>query len=79
MTTLQDLDIHPELLAYINKICPEHWRTSCSDSDINNGLYSRNEDWYGRCARCNLLELTKTTVPEKLDEEGRSSLWRFDW
>lgn len=38
-------------------ICPEHNRTSCSDTDTQNGLYSN--DSYTRCARCTLLEIIK--------------------
>jgi len=78
MSKLKDFNIHPEVLDYINKICPVHWRTSCSDDDIGNWLYSRNEEWYGRCTRCNLLELTRYPIPEKL-KECEYFIGRFDW
>jgi hypothetical protein len=47
-----------EAIDFINLICPEHTRTSCSDKDQNNGFYSRNGDtWHGRCTRCMYLEI----------------------
>ena len=52
------LNFNMELLDFINIIKPEHDRTSCSDSDIANGFYSRNgQTWHGRCTRCMYLEI----------------------
>lgn len=42
----------------IDMIAPEHGRTSCSDTDLNNGLYSNTH--FTRCLRCTLLQIEKT-------------------
>jgi len=41
----------------INMIQPKHGRTSCSDSDLNNGFNSSKS--HTRCMRCTLLEIIK--------------------
>lgn len=72
-------DIDTTVLQFINKICPEHTRSSCSDDDycITNWLYSRDEIWHGRCGRCVLLELAAwEEMPEWLKEDG-AHLWRL--
>lgn len=46
-----------ETLEFINIICPEHDRTSCSDENISNGFYTRGNKWYGRCTRCMYLQI----------------------
>lgn len=49
-----------DALEFIDIIVPDHERTSCSDSDPNNGLYSRNfETWHGRCRRCIYLDILR--------------------
>lgn len=42
-------------LELINKIVPEHTRTSCSDETIYNGWSEDSKNW--RCSRCFLLEV----------------------
>jgi hypothetical protein len=43
---------------FINKICPEHDRTTCDDDNLSNGFGSRDEDGF-RCTRCALLEIAE--------------------
>ncbi len=52
-----------EAIEFINIICPEHDRTSCSDSNISNGFFTRNESWHGRCKRCMYLEILECKTP----------------
>ena len=41
---------------YVNKIAPEHSRTSCDDDDLYNAAYGLDDfDGRGRCYRCTLL------------------------
>ncbi len=60
-----------DVLKFINIICPEHNRTSCSDDNVTNGFYS-GDGWHGRCSRCmyleiaNGIELPKDFNPEHL-------------
>lgn len=49
-------------LELINIISPEHSRTSCSDKELYNGLYSNEHST--RCARCTLLEIIKKGLPK---------------
>jgi len=48
---------------FIDFICPEHGRTSCSDENISNGFYFEedgetiSEKHHPRCVRCALLEI----------------------
>jgi hypothetical protein len=79
MKRIIDFNINIDVLNFIDKICPEHWRTSCSDENINNWLFSRNELWYWRCARCNLLELASWSLVPNWMNEDKDSIWRFDW
>jgi hypothetical protein len=43
---------------FINLICPEHTRTSCSDDNISNGFYFEEDretispQYFHRCGRC---------------------------
>jgi hypothetical protein len=47
-----------DALKFINLVVPEHDRTSCSDTDISNGFFTRNcETWHGRCKRCMYLQV----------------------
>lgn len=47
-------------LEFIDKMMPEHDRTSCDDENTANGFYSRNgESWHGRCTRCMYLEIVR--------------------
>ena len=52
-----------DALEFLNKICPEHTRTSCSDDNIQNGFWSRygydnkENDASGRCSRCMLIQV----------------------
>jgi hypothetical protein len=58
-----------EALEFINIICPEHSRTSCSDENISNGFYS-SPGWQGRCLRCVYLEIASgVKLPEKFNPE----------
>jgi hypothetical protein len=53
---------------FIDFICPEHSRTSCSDDDISNGFYLEEDretiskERYHRCVRCALLEIENGTI-----------------
>ena len=41
----------------LNIIQPEHSRTSCSDTNLQNGFYSN--EGYTRCFRCTILEIIR--------------------
>ena len=53
---------------FIDFICPEHGRTSCSDDNISNGFYLEedgetiSQNYYHRCVRCALLEIENGTI-----------------
>jgi hypothetical protein len=53
---------------FIDFICPEHGRTSCSDENISNGFYLEedgetiSQKYYHRCVRCALLEIENGTI-----------------
>ena len=53
---------------FINLICPEHTRTSCSDDNISNGFYFEEDretispKYFHRCGRCALLEIENGTI-----------------
>lgn len=51
---------------FIDLIIPEHDRTSCSDDNQVNALFSRaGTSWHGRCTRCMYLEILEDrNVPE---------------
>lgn len=71
-----------EAKEFIDIICPEHDRTSCSDDNISNGFYFEEDgetigtQYYHRCTRCALLEIengkvvlndkNKKIIPERL-------------
>jgi len=49
-----------DTIEFINLIKPDHDRTSCSDSDTNNGFRSRTGDsWHGRCTKCMMLQIAR--------------------
>ena len=44
------------MTAYIDRIAPEHERTSCDDNNLINAAYALDDHGgYGRCYRCTLL------------------------
>jgi len=48
---------------YINKIAPEHGRTSCSDTNLYNAAYGLDDfDGHGRCYRCTLLAAAASSI-----------------
>jgi hypothetical protein len=54
-------------LEFINSVCPEHGRTSCSDKNVFNGFSidedgSINKKYAPRCIRCAFLEIENKTV-----------------
>lgn len=56
---------------FVNSLAPEHCRTSCSDSNLSNGFYSRGNGT-PRCQRCALLEaLSGESPPPELTFEFR--------
>lgn len=63
-----------ELKEFIDIVCPEHARTSCSDNDISNGFYLEEDDetvsekYMYRCTRCALLEIENGTI--KMNEKN---------
>ena len=61
-----------DAIEFIDKIRPDHGRTSCSDENTINGLYSRTGDtWHGRCTRCMMLEIARgdEELPENFDPD----------
>jgi hypothetical protein len=42
---------------YINRVAPEHDKTSCSDENMNNARYAAHD--FGGCYRCTLLRAAK--------------------
>ncbi len=54
-------------------IYPEHDRTSCSDNDIQNGFYSRNEQGFGRCTRCMYLQILQGEELPRAVKEAHES------
>jgi hypothetical protein len=58
------------MTAYVDKIAPEHERTSCTDSDLYNAAYALDDHGgYGRCYRCTLLMAVREAInptPEDL-------------
>jgi len=58
-----------EALEFINIICPEHSRTTCSDENISNGFYS-GDGWHARCLRCAYLEIANgIEIPEDFNPD----------
>lgn len=59
------LKIDGRVLQFIDLICPEHSRTSCSDEDWNNYLVY-DKSWCKfpehRCSRCALLQLARDNI-----------------
>lgn len=67
-----------DALEFINIIYPEHGRTSCSDDNISNGFYLKDDEdgeeviskeYYPRCMRCALLEIENGTI--KLTDKNK--------
>jgi hypothetical protein len=51
----------------IDNIAPTHERTSCSDTDLSNAFYSKNDyawEHYPRCHRCFLLDHVDGSLPK---------------
>lgn len=63
---------------FIDFICPEHGRTSCSDENISNGFCMEDDEetisqkYYHRCARCALLEIHNGKI--KISEENNKTI-----
>lgn len=56
---------------YINKVAPEHERTSCNDGNRYNAAYgTADSDGRSRCLRCTLLAAaaSATTVTDEMVE-----------
>jgi hypothetical protein len=47
---------------FVNKVCPEHCRTTCSDDNLTNGLGSGDTENDFRCSKCVLLEVARELV-----------------
>ena len=66
-------------LELINKIAPQHDRTSCSDDYISNGFVKKtngfedgksiDNSYNARCARCGLLQIMKGDIEVNGDIE----------
>ena len=54
----------PELAQILLDSTPEHGRTSCSDTAIDNGYGSSSGNW-PRCERCLLLEVVQGLLPSR--------------
>lgn len=59
----------------VDKMQPYHSRTSCSDSNLDNGFYSYDDEGRYRCRRCALLQAARgdripTVVARLWEEEG---------
>ena len=74
----------------IDKLCPEHDRTSCSDNNIQNGFYSSTE--HTRCSRCTMLQTLKegkmpeshtgyysVTIDVKISKKELKEKWENDY
>lgn len=72
-TTKPTSDTRPPLnefqLRYVNKVAPEHCRTSCSDENLYNAWYGKDDVLFGRCTRCTLLQAALGYLPPKEDED----------
>lgn len=56
---------------YINKIAPNHGRTSCDDGNLYNAAYGLDDfDGRGRCYRCTLIAAadSATVVTDEMVE-----------
>jgi len=51
-------------LNHINKVAPEHCKTSCSDEHAINGRYSADD--HGGCYRCTLIDAARVPDGYKL-------------
>jgi hypothetical protein len=76
--------IDPSVLEFINRLVPEHSRTSCSDEHITNSLYIEGLSDHktyravkGRCSRCSLLAIAEEptiVLPERYTSDGYTLL-----
>ena len=61
---------------FIDCICPEHSRASCSDINISNGFYLKedgetiSQKYYHKCVRCAFLEIENGTI-KRTDENNK--------
>ena len=50
-------------IEHIDKISPEHDRTSCNDENLYNASYGPDDrGGHGRCRRCGLLDIVRRTL-----------------
>lgn len=57
---LEQLNLDPKLLHFVNQLAPEHCRTSCSDNNLYNGIeYDSDSKTLAksRCQRCSLIKI----------------------
>lgn len=52
-------------LNYINRVAPEHSRTSCNDENVFNAWFGEEDVLFGKCIRCTLLA---SAIGEKVRE-----------
>lgn len=68
------MELHADVVDLIDRLAPEHGRTSCSDQTPNNAFYiedSGSNIVHGKCRRCSLLKMaTDKTInnDKKIDE-----------
>lgn len=59
-----------QAIEFINIVCPEHGRTSCSDGNISNGFgVEEGADFVKynpRCKRCAYLEILRGEIQPQL-------------
>lgn len=53
--------------SYINKVAPQHCKTSCDDHSAANARYSDSD--FGGCYRCTLISAARSDVEEEEPEE----------
>lgn len=56
-------------MRYIDKVAPDHSRTSCDDSVLYNAWYGGDDVFMGRCVRCTLLQAALGYLPPKERED----------
>lgn len=58
---------------HINKIAPDHDRTSCDDENLYNAAYGPDDHGgYGRCRRCGLLDIVRRTIADEEKPQANS-------
>ena len=55
-----------EAIDFLNKIIPDHNRTTCDDENVSNGFYT-GTGIRGRCRRCMCLEIIMNETNDRLD------------